>query len=90
MERVIRDAPKPVVEHSQVTGAKRRDFGFLTRRPPLPKKGESGQSSGQFQRRSGSFTQKDLDRLVEEDSDVTILLDSFTHNYLVFCLFFYI
>ena len=40
----------------------------------------------------GVSPQKDLDRLVEEDpeedSDVTIVLDSFTHNYLVFCLCF--
>jgi hypothetical protein len=48
MERVIRDTPKPVVEQSQATGAERRDFEFLTRRPPLPKKGKSRQSSGQF------------------------------------------
>jgi len=48
MERVIRDAPKPVVEQSQATGAKRRDFRFLTRRPPLSKKGKSGKSSRQF------------------------------------------
>jgi hypothetical protein len=49
MERVIRDTPKLVVEQSQVTGAKRRDFEFLTGRPPIPKipkKGKSGQSSG--------------------------------------------
>jgi len=45
MERVIRDTPKPVVKQSQVMGAKRRDFEFLIRRPPLPKKGKSGQSS---------------------------------------------
>jgi hypothetical protein len=56
MERVIRDTPKAVVEQSQATGARRRDFKFLTRRPPLPKKGKSGQSLGQFQRRGGSFT----------------------------------
>jgi hypothetical protein len=56
MERVIRDTPKPMVEPSQIIGAKRRDFEFLTRRPPLPKKGKSGQSSGQFQRRGRSFT----------------------------------
>jgi hypothetical protein len=37
-------------------GAKRRDFEFLIGRPPLPKKGKSGQSSGQFQRRGESFT----------------------------------
>jgi hypothetical protein len=55
MERVIRDTSKPVVEHSQIIGAKRRDFKFLTRRPPLPKKEKSGQSSSQFQRRGGSF-----------------------------------
>jgi hypothetical protein len=55
MERVIRDTPKPVVEPSQVIGAKRRDFEFLTGRPPLPKKEKSGQSSSQFQRRGGSF-----------------------------------
>jgi hypothetical protein len=48
MERVIRDAPKPVVEQSQVIGAKRRDFGSLIGRPPFSKKGKSGQSSGQF------------------------------------------
>jgi len=36
-------------------GAKRRDFEFITGRPPLPKKGKSGPSSGQFQRRGGSF-----------------------------------
>jgi hypothetical protein len=52
----MRDALKLVVEQSQVTGAKRRDFGFLTRRPPLPNKGKSGQSSGQFQRRGRSYT----------------------------------
>ena len=56
MERVIRDTLKPVVEQSQVIGAKRRDFEFLIGRPPLPKKGKSGQSSGQFQRRGESFT----------------------------------
>jgi len=56
MDRVIRDALKPLVEQGQATGAKRRDFEFLTRRPPLPKKGKSGQSSEQFQRRGGSFT----------------------------------
>jgi hypothetical protein len=56
MERVIRDTPKLVVEQSQATGAKRRDFEFLTGRPHLPKKGKSRQSSGQFQRRGGSFT----------------------------------
>jgi len=55
MERVIRDTPKPVVEQSQVIGAKRRDFEFLTRRPPLPKKEKSGQSSSQFQKRGESF-----------------------------------
>jgi hypothetical protein len=37
-------------------GVKRRDFEFITGRPLLPKKGNSGPSSGQFQRRSGSFT----------------------------------
>jgi len=37
-------------------GAKRRDFEFLTGRPPLPKKGKSGQSSGQFQKIGESFT----------------------------------
>ena len=42
MERVIRDTLKPVVEQSQVIGAKRRDFEFLTRRSPLPKKGKNG------------------------------------------------
>jgi len=41
-----RDAPKPVVEQSQETRAQMRDFGFLTRRPPLLKKGKSGQSLG--------------------------------------------
>ena len=56
MERVIKDTPKPVVEQSQAMGAKRRDFEFITGRPPLPKKGKSGPSSGQFQRRGGSFT----------------------------------
>jgi len=56
MERVIKDTPKPVVEHSQAMGAKRRDFEFITGRPPLPKKGKSGPSSGQFQRKGGSFT----------------------------------
>jgi hypothetical protein len=45
MERVIRDTPKPVVEQSQVIGVKRRDFEFLTGRPPFPKKKKSGQSS---------------------------------------------
>jgi hypothetical protein len=45
-----------VVEQSQAIGAKRRDFEFLIERPPLPKKGKSGQSSGQFQRRGGSLT----------------------------------
>jgi hypothetical protein len=48
MERVIRDTSKSVVEQSQAIGAKRRDFEFLTGRPPLPNKGKSGQSSGQF------------------------------------------
>jgi hypothetical protein len=48
MERVIRDAPKPVVKQSQVIGAKRRDFGSLIGRTPFSKKGKSGQSSGQF------------------------------------------
>jgi hypothetical protein len=56
MERVIKDTPKPVVEQSQAMGAKMRDFKFLTGRPPLLKKGKSGQSSGQFQRRGESFT----------------------------------
>ena len=56
MERVIRDTPKAVVEQSQATGARRRDFKFLTRRPPLPKKGKSEQSSGQFHRKGWSFT----------------------------------
>jgi hypothetical protein len=56
MDRVMRDAPKPMVEQSQTFGGKRRDFGFLTGRPPLPKKGKSEQSPGQFQRRSESFT----------------------------------
>jgi len=56
MKRVIKDTLKPVVEQSQATRAKRRDFEFLTGRHPLPKKGKSGQSSGQFQRRGGSFT----------------------------------
>jgi hypothetical protein len=55
MERVIRDTLKPVVEQSQVIRAKRRDFEFLTGRPPLPKKEKSGQSSSYFQRRGGSF-----------------------------------
>jgi hypothetical protein len=71
MERVIRDALKPVVEQSQATGAKRRDFGSLIGRPPFSKKGNSGQSSGQFQRRGGSCTlggsQEDLGKWVEED-----------------------
>ena len=53
---VMRDALKPVVEQSQATGDKRRDFGFSTGRPPLPKKEKSGQSSGQFQRRGRSYT----------------------------------
>jgi hypothetical protein len=44
MERVIRDTPKPVVEQSQTSGVKRRDFEFLTGRPPLPKKGKNGKS----------------------------------------------
>jgi hypothetical protein len=35
-----------LVEQSQATEAKRRDFEFLPRRPPLPKKGNIGQSSG--------------------------------------------
>jgi hypothetical protein len=48
MERVIKDTPKLVVVQSQTTGAKRRDFEFLTGRPPLLKKGKSGQSSEQF------------------------------------------
>jgi len=48
MERVIRDAPKPVVEQSQTTGAKRREFRFSSGRPPLPKKGKSGKSSEKF------------------------------------------
>jgi hypothetical protein len=48
MDMVIRDTPKLVVEQSQVIGAKRRDFEFFTGRPPLPKKGKSGKSSGQF------------------------------------------
>ena len=42
MERVIRDTPKPVDEQSQAKGDKRRDFEFITGRPPLPKKGKSG------------------------------------------------
>jgi len=54
MKRVIRDTPKLVVEQSQVIGAKKRDFEFLTSRPPLPKKEKSGQSSSQFQKRGGS------------------------------------
>jgi hypothetical protein len=48
MKRVMRDAPKLVVKQSRASRGKRRDFGFLTWRPPLPKKGKSGQSSGQF------------------------------------------
>jgi len=56
MEGVIRDTPKLVVEQSPAIGAKRGDFEYLTGRPPLPKKGKSKQSSGQFQRRGGSFT----------------------------------
>jgi hypothetical protein len=48
MERVIKDTSKLVVEQSQAIGAKRRDFEFITGRPPLPKKGKSGPSSGQF------------------------------------------
>jgi hypothetical protein len=56
MERVIKDTPKPVVEQSQAMGARRRDFEFLTGRPPLLKKGKSGQSSGYVQRRGESFT----------------------------------
>jgi hypothetical protein len=48
MERVIKDTPKLVVKQSQAMGAKRRDFEFLTRRPPVPKKGKSRQSSRQF------------------------------------------
>jgi len=71
MKRVMRDAPKLVVQQSEATGAKRRDFGFSTKRPPLPKKGKSRQSLGQFQRRGGRYTPKgsleDLDRLVKED-----------------------
>jgi hypothetical protein len=35
-----------VVEKSQATGAKRRDFEFLTGRPPFLKKRKSGKSSG--------------------------------------------
>jgi hypothetical protein len=46
MERVIRDTLKLVVVQSQATRAKRRDFEFLTRRPPLLKKWKSKQSSG--------------------------------------------
>jgi hypothetical protein len=46
MERVMRDVPKPVVEQSRASGGKRRDFGFSTGRPPLPKKWKSGLSSG--------------------------------------------
>ena len=42
MERVIKDTLKPMVEHSQAIGAKRRDFEFLIGRPPLPKKGNNG------------------------------------------------
>jgi hypothetical protein len=37
-----------LVEQSQTIRAKMRDFEFLTGRPPLPKKGKSEQSSGQF------------------------------------------
>jgi len=48
MERVMRDTPKPVVKQSQVIGAKRRDLKFLAWRPPLSKKGKSGQSLGHF------------------------------------------
>jgi hypothetical protein len=48
MERVMRDTPKPVVKKSQVIGAKRRDLKFLAWRPPLSKKGKSGQSLGHF------------------------------------------
>jgi len=48
MERVIKDTPKLVIEQSQAMGAKRRDFEFITRRPPLPKKWKSRPSSGQF------------------------------------------
>jgi len=56
MERVIKNTPKPMVEQSQVTRDKRKDFEFFIERPPLPKKGKCGQSSGQFQRRGGIFT----------------------------------
>jgi hypothetical protein len=45
-----------LVEQSQATRAKRRDFGFSIARPPFPKKGKSGQSLGQFQKRGGNFT----------------------------------
>ena len=37
MERVIRDALKPVVEQSQTTGAKRREFEWKTS-PPKERK----------------------------------------------------
>jgi hypothetical protein len=48
MEKVMRDAPKPLVEQSQATGAKRRDFGFSIGRPHFPKKRKSGQLLEQF------------------------------------------
>jgi hypothetical protein len=44
-------------------GAKRRDFEFIIGRPPLPKKRKSRPSSGQFQRRGGSFTPGSLRRI---------------------------
>ena len=37
MKRVMRDAPNPLVEQSQATRAKRRDFGFSIGRSPFPK-----------------------------------------------------
>jgi len=52
----MRDAPKPLVEQSQATGDKRRDFGFAIGRPPFPKKRKSGQSLEQFQKGGGNFT----------------------------------
>jgi len=40
IERVIRDTPKPVVEQSQVIGAKRRDFEFFNWETSSPKERE--------------------------------------------------
>jgi hypothetical protein len=71
IDRVIRDASKPVVEQSQATGAKRRDFRFLTGRPPLLKKGKVGShqdsSRGEVRVSPQEVAHEDLDKFVQKD-----------------------